>query len=50
MAAKKNASTSVEAGRLYVEKYADFVHYAERLHQAPASAAHAGAHAEEHQP
>jgi hypothetical protein len=31
MAAKKNAGTSVEAGRLYVQKYVEFIHYAERL-------------------
>lgn len=48
MAAKKNAGASVEAGRLYVQKYADFVHYAERLHQASTSAAHAEAHAAKH--
>lgn len=47
MAAKKNAGTSVEAGRLYVQKYVEFIHYAERLHQASASAAHAEAHAAE---
>jgi hypothetical protein len=45
MAAKKDAGTSVEAGRAYVRKYADFVHYAERLSQA---AAHGSAHADHH--
>ena len=45
LAAKKNADTSVKAGRTYVEAYVEFIHYAERLHQSATTAAghHAGA-------
>lgn len=41
--AKKDAETSVEAGRRFVEAYVEFVHYVERLHQnAVTNAAHHG--------
>ncbi|MCX6121586.1 MAG: DUF6448 family protein [Ignavibacteriales bacterium] len=38
--AKKDADKSVDAGREFVEAYVEFVHYAERLHQAAESNAH----------
>lgn len=43
VAAKKNAATSVAAGREFVEAYVEFTHYVERLHRdATTSAAHGG--------
>ena len=43
VAAKKNAATSVSAGREFVEAYVEFTHYVERLHRdATTSAAHGG--------
>lgn len=50
-AAKKQADTSVAAGREFVEAYVEFTHYVERLHlnaTTPASP-HAGAPAAEHE-
>ena len=41
---RKHAGDSVDAGRAYVAAYVDFVHYAERLHQAAVAAP--GAHGE----
>ena len=38
-AAKEHASHNVEAGRHYVEAYVEFIHYAERLHQAATTGA-----------
>lgn len=47
--AKKHAEHNVEAGRHYVHAYVEFIHYAERLHQAATTAAaHGGASAEKH--
>jgi hypothetical protein len=40
-ARRKHAAESVEAGRAYVASYVEFVHYAERLHQAAVGSAHA---------
>jgi hypothetical protein len=37
MQAEKNANASVEAGREYVEAYASFLHYVERIHQVASS-------------
>ena len=37
---RKRANDSVEAGRAYVAAYVEFVHYAEKLHQAAVGAAH----------
>jgi hypothetical protein len=38
---REHAGDSVEAGRAYVAAYVEFVHYAERLHQAVVTSAHA---------
>ena len=38
---QKHAEDSVAAGRAYVAAYVEFVHYAERLHQAVVTPAHA---------
>ena len=38
--AKKHANESVEAGRRYVRAYVEFIHYAERLHDATIAAGH----------
>lgn len=38
---RKHAGESVDAGRAYVAAYVEFVHYAERLHQAAVNSAHA---------
>ena len=43
---QKHAGDSVAAGRAYVAAYVEFVHYAERLHQAVVTPAHA--HGEGH--
>jgi hypothetical protein len=45
---KKHAGESVEAGRAYVAAYVDYVHFAERIHQAveKGSAHHGGESAE----
>jgi hypothetical protein len=45
---KKHADESVEAGRAYVEAYADYVHFVESVHAL--SAAGAGEHHQLHQP
>lgn len=37
----KHAGESVDAGREYVAAYVEFVHYAERLHQAAVASSHA---------
>lgn len=42
---RERSGESVEAGRAYVAAYVEFVHYAERLHQAVTTPAHA--HGEE---
>lgn len=48
-AAKKQANTSVAAGREFVEAYVEFTHYVERLHlDATTSAAHGAAPVGEH--
>ena len=45
--AREHADHNVEAGRHYVHAYVEFIHYAERLHQAATtSAAHGGGGAE----
>ncbi|MGD1044728.1 MAG: DUF6448 family protein [Bacteroidota bacterium] len=46
--AKKEADKSVEAGREFVEAYVEFVHYAERLHEAAESNAHHNEGSEKH--
>ncbi len=38
---REHAGDSVEAGRAYVATYVEFVHYAERIHQAVVTPAHA---------
>ena len=43
---QKHAADSVVAGRAYVAAYVEFVHYAERIHQAVVTPAHA--HGEGH--
>ena len=40
LAAKKDANTSVQAGRAYVAAYVELLHYTERLHQSATTAAH----------
>lgn len=48
LATKKEANKNVDAGREFVEAYVEFVHYAERLHQAAESSAHHGESEEKH--
>jgi hypothetical protein len=40
LAKKRHATSDVSAGREYVKAYVEFIHYAERVHQATQSAGH----------